>query len=363
VPNYLFKNNGNLTFSNVAADWALDDATYSNGAAYGDLDNDGDLDLVVNNIDQPASVFENRSDKLKPDAKWLRVHFKGLDGNRDGIGAKVYTWQGNKMQYQYYSPYRGYLSTVEPFLHFGLKNKPVDSLKVIWPDGKEQVIKNPTLNKLLTLDYNYAYLNNNKPISLHSALFTDCSKDNQIQYKHKEDEFVDFKVQPIIPHMLSHEGPGISVADVNGDTLEDFFVGGAAGFKAGIFTQGKNEKFVRQAFADSNFSDNMGALFFDADNDRDQDLYIVSGGVSTKKNGDPVYQHLFYLNDGQGAFTLTKNILPRINTSGSTVTAADYDHDGDLDLFVGGGLALVNILMLHEVFYCAMMPPKQLKEK
>lgn len=336
VPNYLFKNNGNLTFSNVAADWGLDDATYSNGAAYGDLDNDGDLDLVINNIDEPASVFENRSDKLKPDAKWLRIHFNGWQGNRDGLGAKVYTWQGNNMQYQYYSLYRGYLSTVEPFLHFGLQNKPLDSLKVIWPDGKEQVIKNPTLNKLLTLDYNYAYSINNKPISLHSALFTDCSKDNQIQYKHEEDEFVDFKVQPLVPHMLSHEGPGISVADVNGDGLEDFFVGGAAGFKASIFYQEKNGTFTRNALGDSNFSDNMGALFFDADNDADQDLYVVSGGVCTKKNGDSVYQHLFYLNDGKGAFTLTKNILPQINTSGSTVTAADYDHDGDLDLFVAG---------------------------
>jgi hypothetical protein len=336
VPNFLFKNNGDLTFSNVATEWGLDVATYSNGSAYGDLDNDGDLDLVINNLDQPASVFENQSNKIKPDEKWLRINFKGPKGNRDGLGAKVYTWQGTNLQYQYYSPYKGYLSTVEPFLHYGFQNKTVDSLKVIWPDGKEQVLKNPPLNRLLTLDYNNAYSINSKPTLPHSLLFTDCSKDDHIQYKHQEDEFVDFKIQPLIPHMLSHEGPGISVGDINGDGLEDFFVGGAAGFKGYIFTQGKNGSFTKQALGDNNYSDNMGVLFFDADKDGDQDLYIVSGGVSAKKNGDSVYQHLFYLNDGKGNFTLAKNALPQINTSGSTVIAADYDHDGDLDLFIGG---------------------------
>ncbi|MEJ7685129.1 MAG: CRTAC1 family protein [Segetibacter sp.] len=261
VSNYLFKNNGNLTFSNVAADLGLDDATYSNGAAYGDLDNDGDLDLVINNLDQPASVYENQANKLKPDARWLRIDFKGPKGNRDGLGAKVYTWQGNNMQYQYYSPYRGYLSTVEPYLHFGFPNKPVDSLKVIWPDGKEQVVKSPPLNKLLSLNYNNAYLINSKTTLRHSSLFTECSKDDQIQYKHEEDEFVDFKIQPLVPHMLSHEGPGISVGDVNGDGLEDFFVGAAAGSKASIFAQKKNGTFTQRALADNNLSDNMGTLF------------------------------------------------------------------------------------------------------
>ncbi len=336
VPNYLFKNNGNLTFSNVAADWGLEEATYSNGAAYGDLDNDGDLDLVINNLDQPATVYENQSNKLKPAAKWLRVDFKGPKGNVDGLGAKVYTWQGANMQYQYYSPYRGYLSTVEPYLHFGFPDKPVDSIKVIWPDGKEQVLKSPPLNKSVTLNYNNAYWINSKPSSQYSLLFTDCSKDDQIQYKHQEDEFVDFKIQPLVPHMLSHEGPGISVGDVNGDDLEDFFVGAAAGAKASIFIQKKNGTFAQRPLADSNVADNMGALFFDADNDGDQDLYVVSGGVCAKKNGDSVYQPHFYLNDGKCDFILEKDAVPQINTSCSAVIAADYDHDGDLDLFVGG---------------------------
>jgi enediyne biosynthesis protein E4 len=337
VPNYLFKNNGDLTFKNVAAEWGLDEPTYSNGAAYGDLDNDGDLDLIINNLDQPASVYESQSNKINPDAKWLRINFKGPQGNRDGLGTKVYTWQGTKIQYEYFSPYRGYLSTVEPYLHFGFQNKSVDSLKVVWPDGKEQLIKKPVVNKLLTLAYNDAHLPDSIQANLHPAsLFTECSKDGQIKYKHKEDEFVDFKIQPLLPHLLSHEGPGISVGDVNADGLEDFFVGSAAGYKGNIFIQGKNGTFSQHALADNNLADNMGALFFDADGDGDQDLYVVSGGVSAKKNGDSVYQHLLYLNDGKGNFTQIKNALPRINTSGSIVIAADYDHDGDLDLFVGG---------------------------
>ncbi|HXL56595.1 MAG TPA: FG-GAP-like repeat-containing protein, partial [Chitinophagaceae bacterium] len=331
-----FKNNGDLTFKNVTDNSGLYDATYSNGTAYGDLDNDGDLDLVINNLDQLSSVYENQSNKINPDQKWLSINFNGPKGNRNGLGAKVFTWQGSDMQYQYYSPYRGYLSTVEPFLHFGFKNKSVDSLKVIWPDGKEQLIKNPPTNKLLTLNYKNAQTISNKQTLSNPTLFTECSKDVQLKYKHEEDEFADFKIQPLLPHLLSHEGPGISVGDVNADGLEDFFVGGAAGSTGNIFIQQKDGTFSMHALADSNLADNMGTLFFDADNDGDQDLYVVSGGVCEKKNGDSVYQHMFYLNDGKGNFAQIKNALPRINTSGSVVIAADYDHDNDLDLFVGG---------------------------
>jgi enediyne biosynthesis protein E4 len=337
VANYVFKNNGDLTFTNKSADWGMDQPTYSNGAAYGDLDNDGDLDLVINNLDQPASVYENQSDKINPDRKWLRINFKGPSGNIDGLGAKVFIWQDRNMQYQNFSPYRGYLSSVESFLHFGFNDKPADSLKVVWADGKVQLIKKPATNKLLTLLYSDAQSPGaTQSLSSNDLLFTNCSEEVQIKYKHKEDEFVDFKVQPLLPHMLSREGPGISVSDVNADGLEDFFVGAAAGYKGNLFTQKKNGTFSQHEWADSNAADNMGTIFFDADVDGDNDLYIANGGSGIKKNGDPVYQHQLYVNNGQGDFTVAENALPGINTSGSAVVAADYDHDGDLDLFVGG---------------------------
>lgn len=336
IANYIFRNNGDLTFKDKSADWGMDDAGYSNGAAYGDLDNDGDLDLVINNLDEAATIYKNRSNELHKNQSWLRIQLKGPSGNQDGVGAKVLTWQGTEMQYHFFSPYRGYLSTVEPFVHIGLKQKPLDSVKIVWPDGKEQLLQKPQTNRLLTIKYADANEVGPKQPNQQQTMFLNVSNNVGISYKHKEDDFVDFKMQPLVPHMLSHEGPGISVNDVNGDGLEDFFAGGAAGSRGAIFLQQKNGSFAQQMLADSNASDNMGSLFFDADSDGDADLYVVSGGVSAKKNGDPVYQHRFYRNDGRGNFTADAKALPPINTSGSVVTASDYDHDGDLDLFVGG---------------------------
>lgn len=339
VPNYVFRNNGNLTFQDKSADWGMDDACYSNGAAYGDLDNDGDLDLVINNLDEPAAVYRNRSNEINKEQHWLRIQLKGPQGNRDGLGTKVMAWQGPELQCLYYSPYRGYLSSMEPFLHLGLKKGPLDSVKIIWPDGREQVLTNPATNRILTLEHANARLPGGgiqMQSSLQPLLFTETGNSLGIHYKHQEDDFVDFKIQPLLPHMLSHQGPGLSVGDVNGDGLEDFFMGAAAGFQGNFFLQQKNGGFIQRSLPENNLADNLGALLFDADGDGDADLYVVSGGVSAQKNGNPVYQHLFYRNDGKGNFTSDSKALPPLNTSGAAVIAADYDHDGDLDLFVGG---------------------------
>ncbi len=343
IPDYLFHNNRDLTFTNLATEWGITDDTYSNGAVYGDLDNDGDLDLVINNLDQPASVYENRETTMHPSSKWLRLALKGATGNRDGFGAKIYTWQGTNMQYEYASPCRGYLSSVDEVLHFGFGEKAVDSLKIVWPDGRLQIIHKPKLNKLLTLSYADAQppalpsaADSGSTAVSHKLYFETVTDSIGIRYRHIEDGFVDFKIQPLMPHLLSHEGPGVCVGDVNADGLEDFFVGAAAGSKASLFLQTRNGSFIQQVFPDSNRADNMGCLLFDADGDGDNDLFVVHGGLSEKKNGEAIYQPALYLNDGSGHFTTAPGALPVMNSSGSSVVDADYDHDGDLDLFLCG---------------------------
>jgi enediyne biosynthesis protein E4 len=352
IHNYLYCNKGDLTFEDVSEKWGMTKPSYSNGAVYGDLDNDGDLDLVINNLDEVSQVYENKTNTLKPDNKWLRLKLKGEQGNRDGLGAQVWLWQKGEVQYQYFSPYRGYLSTMEHFVHFGLQNAPVDSLKILWANGKTQTLNTPSVNQVLTLDIN----NTTKKqlgvetlqCNVSTVQFTDVTTASGINYKHQEDEFVDFKIQPILPRLYSHDGPCLAVADINGDGLEDFYVGAAAGFKGSFFIQmahsdkigNKNGSFISQPMLETNASDDMSALFFDADKDGDMDLYIASGGVLPQKQGDPVYQHRLFMNDGKGHFTKNSQAIPpSVCTSASIVTACDYDKDGDLDLFVGGRIS------------------------
>lgn len=334
VHNYLYENNRDLTFTDVSAAWGMLEDSYANGAAYGDLDNDGDLDLVINNLDEEASLYENNSNKLFPQNNWLRLGFKGPAGNSNGIGVKAYIWQGGKFQYQYLSPYRGYLSTVEPFLHFGLSGEPVDSLKIIWPNGRQQMLKNTTTRQLLWISYTDAADQQQPAIAPKSSLFQRYTAIPE--FLHQEDDYVDFKLQALLPKNYSHEGPGISVADINGDGLEDFFIGAAAQHQAQYFLQQRNGSFTSGFLPDSNRSDNMGSLLFDADQDGDPDLFVASGGTMIQKNNDPVYRHHFYVNTGKGNFQPADGALPEIIGSAASVAGADFDRDGDIDLFIGG---------------------------
>ena len=336
IHNYIYKNKGDLTFSDESASWGMTEPTFSNGAAYADLDNDGDLDLVVNNIDGEASLLESQANNKKNQSNYLRIAFEGPEKNWEGFGTKVYLKTKGTLQYQYFSPFRGYLSSVEPFLHFGVgQNNIVDSLEIIWPDGKYQLLTKVNSNQLIKVSYKDADKRPEKITPAIKTLFK-VADETGIDFLHKENPFIDFKVQPSIPHMNSRYGPGIAVGDVNGDGLEDFYIGGAATYAGGLFIQNTEGKFNHQRSTGiDSLAEDTGVLFFDADMDGDLDLYIASGDTEQASSAS-IYQDRFFINDGKGNFSLAQNALPVETTSGSCIVAADYDRDGDLDLFIGG---------------------------
>ncbi len=335
IPNYMYRNKGDLTFENVSSAWGLDVPSYSNGGVYVDLDNDGDLDLVVNNIDEPALIFQNHADKLLVN-NYLKIKLLGSEKNRFGIGAKVEVWTNGNMQYQEQNPVRGFQSSVEYLLHFGLgKSQNIDYVKITWVDGKSQVLENVKPNQTLFLDYKNAQ---NIPDiqSVQSATVqTFQAIPDLVNFEHRETEHIDFKQQFTLPHKFSQNGFGIAVGDINGDGLDDFYAGGAYGMSGSFFIQNKLGQFQEKKLTIDTLHEDLGVLLFDADNDKDLDLYIVSGGSERLKETD-YYQDRLYLNDGKGNFSLAENALPDTKSSGSCVVACDFDQDGDLDLFVGG---------------------------
>ncbi len=345
ISNYAFRNNGDLTFENVTDSWGMKQLVNSNGAAFSDLDRDGDLDLVLNNLDTVAFILRNNAVEQKR-GNYLTLQLNGSGMNRFGTGTRIAIQHNGTQQHSYVLPVRGYLSSVEPIVHFGLgTDSIVQELRVTWPDGSQQELQNIRANQHLVLQQNDATLDKNRVSEAYirnqpqaPILFSKDST-STLRYQHQENEFNDFNRERLLPNRFSQNGPGIAIGDVNNDGRDDMWIGGARDSVGAIYIQCADGTFLRMT-NDSCFQghreyEDMGAVFVDVDNDDDVDLYVVSGG-NEEDADSPIYQDRLYLNDGTGNFRAAPNAIPHSAVSGSCVVAADYDMDGDIDLFVGG---------------------------
>lgn len=340
VPNYAFRNEGNLNFSDATSEWGFTAPSFSNGAAFADLDNDGDLDFVINNINDPAFIYENTlNNDNSVGNHFLRIRL--ATGKKPAgweFGTRITLTQRNgTRQFHEHSLYRGYLSTVENVAHFGLgKETVVDTIKVVWPDGRTNLMYDVRADQVITVSYDEAKSIPDKIRQTNAPLIARAFS-RGLTYKHREWDKVDFYRQRTLPHKFSQAGPGLTVGDINSDGLDDLVVGGSSDYDASIFIQKTDGSFSHSTLLKTKDkkSEDEGLLLFDMDNDGDLDLYCVSGSYEGENNPNQ-YQDRLYLNDGSGNFTLSENRLPSMKTSGSCVRAADIDADGDLDLFVGG---------------------------
>jgi enediyne biosynthesis protein E4 len=337
---YVFHNDGGLSFTNEAAPWGLDTPSFANGASYADLDGDGALDLVVNNSNQEAFVYRNNARTLLPANHFLQIKLEGDGSNRFAVGSKVTVETGAQSLFQELSPTRGFQSSVDYLLTFGVgKADTAQSVRVDWPDGRVSTLRNIPTNRRIIVKQSESV---KAPVDSRPAttrqLLADITSRTSLPFVHRENDYVDFDRERLMPRMLSTEGPALAVADVNGDGLDDIFIGGAKDQASAILIQREDGSFAKsneKVFAQDSVSEDVGAVFFDANKDGHPDLYVVTGG-SEFSEAAPALEDRLYLNDGKGNFRKVIGALPPLTLSGSRVAAADYDGDGAVDLFVGG---------------------------
>ncbi len=342
VENLIFKNNGNLTFQKSNNLWMSGIGAFnSNGAIYSDLDGDGALDLIVNQMDGEAVVLKNNARKLNSSNNYVQFSLQGPKGNLNAIGAIVSIMGTNGIQIQHLTLTRGFQSAVDAIIHFGLgKENSVDEVLVYWPNGFIQEIANVKINSVNEISFDKEKSKKGNYIPPGNAPLFESVPIASKTPTHKEMVFDDYKKQVLLPHKLSQLGPGIAVGDLNGDELDDFYLGGAAGQSGQLFVQTNNQKFSAKqvlAFNKDKFAEDMGVLFFDCDGDKDLDLYVVSGSYE-KQEKEQDQKDRLYINDGKANFTKSSGLIDGSAISGSCITAADFDNDGDLDIFVGGRL-------------------------